>query len=139
MFFHFFVFLFCQAGHFFNFYSLKRQLHALDYTILGITTYTHSLTHSHTYTRTHTHTHTHVHTCIYTYVCIYPTTSQWVGCDTRSTFRGVLQFWIQTFPFLRLVVIQELKSPICPTICPLLEGELLETYLSLGYWHYVKC
>ena len=40
--------------------------------------------------------------------------------------RGVLQVWIQSFPSPRLVVISRFKSSVCPTICPLLEGEYVD-------------
>ena len=69
----------------------------------------------------HTHTHTHTHTHIYIY--IYIRTSPRARCDKRSISRWCLTSFNSMFSL-------RLKSPLCPVICPLLEKEYLDSYLS---------
>ena len=43
-----------------------------------------------------------------------------------------------SFPSPRLLALPRLKNLVCPTIYPLLEGELLDSFLSQGYECYVS-
>ena len=69
------------------------------------------------------------HLCMYVcmYVCINLAHEQ----DVRQgQFLKQSLTRIQSFPSIRPVTIRSLKSLVCPSICPNLVGELLDSYLS---------
>ena len=76
---------------------------------------------------------------IYIYIYILTNPSTWSGCDTRSIFkRSLTNDGIQNFFPPRPDIIPRLKSSVCPTTHPELEGKYSDTYLSLVYKRNVK-
>ena len=52
-----------------------------------------------------------------------PNLSTGAGYDTRSILSRVSQFWIQSFPSVKSVIIPRLKNSVCSTLYPYREGE----------------
>ena len=61
--------------------------------------------------------------CVCACMCVYPIPLHEQDETRGHFFSKIKNVWIQSFPFLRLVAITRLKSPVCLTIYRLLEGE----------------
>ena len=89
----------------------------------------HSYIYTYIYILTHTHTHTHTHIYIYIYICMNLLTPP----DKQDMTWGQVEFKrfeFRIFLFLDPVNISWLKSPVCSTIYPQLEGGYLNAYFS---------
>ena len=73
---------------------------------------------------------------IYIYIYIYISTPWHKQDVTQGQYlSGIKQVWIQSFPSLRQITIQRLKSPICSIFYSYLEGEYFDSYLSWRQLH----
>ena len=72
------------------------------------------------------------------HTCIYPTPSLLAGCNPRSIFKWSLTGLNPEFSFSLTSRHTKLKSLLCPTIYPYLEGELW-VWFCWVLWHINHC
>ena len=90
-------------------------------------------------------THTYIYIYIYIYIYLHACILLWLNYIMRrmqhnvNFFSSRVQFiWIHCFPSLRLVVIQRLKSSLCPTIYPGLGREEVDWGFFLRHYRNLK-
>ena len=71
--------------------------------------------------------------CGYMIIYIYLTPLHKQKSTQGQFLSKVKHVRIQSFPSPELIALPRLKNPVCSTICPLLEGEQLDLYVSQGY------